>query len=57
MNDMLGRTDRMRYLAEHGQEPGFGKVIVDAETQALLGVHLVDGAHRRGVPHHPSHGV
>ncbi len=32
-----------RYLAEFGQEPGFGKVIIDAKTQALLGVHLVGG--------------
>ena len=32
-----------RYLAEYGQEPGFGKLIVDAETKALLGVHLAGG--------------
>jgi dihydrolipoamide dehydrogenase len=32
-----------RYLAEYGQEPGFGKVVIDAKTRALLGVHLVGG--------------
>ncbi len=32
-----------RYLAEYGQEPGFGKVVIDADTRALLGVHLVGG--------------
>jgi dihydrolipoamide dehydrogenase len=32
-----------RYLAEYGQEPGFGKVIIDAKTRVLLGVHLVGG--------------
>jgi len=32
-----------RYLAEYGQEPGFGKIIVDAESKVLLGVHLVGG--------------
>jgi dihydrolipoamide dehydrogenase len=32
-----------RYLAEYGQEPGFCKVIIDAETRVLLGVHLIGG--------------
>jgi len=32
-----------RYLAEYGQEKGFGKVIVDKKTRALLGVHLIGG--------------
>ncbi len=32
-----------RYLAEYGQEPGFGKIIIDARTRVLLGVHLVGG--------------
>jgi dihydrolipoamide dehydrogenase len=32
-----------RYLAEYGQEPGFGKVVIDAKTRVLLGVHLVGG--------------
>ncbi|MDT8296892.1 MAG: FAD-dependent oxidoreductase, partial [Spirochaetaceae bacterium] len=32
-----------RYLAEYGQDPGFGKVVIDAETRALLGVHLAGG--------------
>jgi dihydrolipoamide dehydrogenase len=32
-----------RYLAEYGQEKGFGKLIIDAETRVLLGVHLIGG--------------
>ena len=32
-----------RYLAEYGQEPGFGKIVIDAKTKVLLGVHLVGG--------------
>ena len=32
-----------RYLAEHAGGKGFCKVIVHAETQALLGVHMVGG--------------
>jgi dihydrolipoamide dehydrogenase len=32
-----------RYLAEYGQDPGFGKVVIDAETRVLLGVHLAGG--------------
>ena len=30
-----------RYLAEYGQQPGFGKIVIDAKTRVLLGVHLV----------------
>ena len=33
-----------RYLAENGQEPGFCKVVVDAQTRALLGVHMIGGS-------------
>ena len=32
-----------RYLAEYGREPGFGKLVIDKRTRALLGVHLVGG--------------
>ncbi|MCK5736203.1 MAG: dihydrolipoyl dehydrogenase [Spirochaetaceae bacterium] len=32
-----------RYLAEYGQEPGFGKIVIDVKTKVLLGVHLVGG--------------
>lgn len=32
-----------RYLAEYGQDPGFGKVVIDAKSRVLLGVHLVGG--------------
>ncbi len=32
-----------RYLAEHAGGKGFCKVIVHAETQALLGVHMIGG--------------
>lgn len=32
-----------RYLAEYGNDPGFGKLVIDARTKALLGVHLVGG--------------
>ena len=33
-----------RYLAEYGQDPGFGQIVVDAESRVLLGVHLVGGS-------------
>ncbi len=33
-----------RYLAEHDGERGMVKVIVNAETRALLGVHMIGGA-------------
>jgi len=33
-----------RYLAEHDGERGMVKVIVHAETRALLGVHMIGGA-------------
>ena len=33
-----------RYLAEHSGGKGFCKVVVHAETKALLGVHMVGGA-------------
>ncbi len=33
-----------RYLAEHAGERGLAKVVLHAETKALLGVHLVGGA-------------
>ncbi len=32
-----------RFLAEHGKENGICKVIVDAKTEAVLGVHMVGG--------------
>ena len=32
-----------RFLAEFGREPGFCKVVVDAKTDVLLGVHMFGG--------------
>jgi len=32
-----------RFFAEHGKENGLCKVIVDAETEAILGVHMLGG--------------
>ena len=33
-----------RYLAENPNETGFCKVVLDADTRRLLGVHMVGGA-------------
>ncbi len=32
-----------RYLAEYGKDPGFCKIVTDAATGALLGVHMIGG--------------
>ncbi len=37
----LPMTANGRYLAEHEQASGFCKVVVDAESRALLGVHVL----------------
>jgi dihydrolipoamide dehydrogenase len=37
-------TANGRYLAEHDGERGMVKVVVDAKTRVLLGVHMVGGA-------------